>query len=55
VGNREYVSYSFYIVTSANVIICVVEQVKWFLDRALRDRAVEEVEMLEAEFRRAIK
>jgi hypothetical protein len=35
---------------SANVIICLVERVKWFQDCALRDRVVEEVEMLEEEF-----
>ncbi|KAJ7238319.1 hypothetical protein B0H12DRAFT_995256, partial [Mycena haematopus] len=31
-----------------------LERVKWFRDRALRDRAVEEVELLDEEFRRAI-
>jgi hypothetical protein len=33
--------------------ICTVNRVKWFRERAARDRAGEEVEILEAEFRRA--
>jgi hypothetical protein len=32
---------------------CIVGRVKWFQDRALRDRAVEEAETLEEEFSRA--